>query len=156
MPVRTHYYCLLFLLSIFSSAYVNASMVLLDDLPKDAAHAEKNGLMLLVLVTLPTCPVCEYVKEHHIEPMTQAGDFSKTAIVRELSLETHIMTDFNGERVSSVAFARRYKIDFAPAILFLSEKGEQLHEPIVGMSSRDYYGFYLNRAIKKSVKKLAE
>ncbi|GEM_PF-1881933 len=125
-------------------------LTIISDLERDAVLARQQQLMLIVLVTLPECPYCEYIKEHHLAPMVGSGELDNIALVRELNLSSVSFVDFNGTRIEPADFANRYATAFSPTVLFLSPTGEQLHEPIIGMASRDYYGFYLARAIKKS------
>lgn len=140
----------LLIFQTYSSQAAEHGITFIKDLEQDAKTAEQQGLMLIVLVTLPDCSVCEYVRTHHIEPMLRAGILNETAIVRELSLTGSSFKDFNGEFIEPERFANRYKSNFSPSVLFLSARAEQLHEPVIGMESADFYGFYLDKAIKKS------
>lgn len=155
--IKRYFFLLCFVLLCFAASQSNAeqlSIVAADNLQLDAARAKEKGMIVLVLVTLPTCSICEYVKEDVIEPMIKAGDFDDIAIVRELSLQDYSIIDFDGSAVGANNFANRYSAEFAPIVLFLSSNGDQLHKPIIGMSSRDYYGFYLEEAVNKSHKRL--
>jgi thioredoxin-related protein len=127
-----------------------------NNLQLDATLASKRGMLVLVLVTLPFCSACEFVKKDVVEPMIAAGDFKNIAIVRELSLQDYSIIDFDGKAINANSFANRYSAEFAPIVLFLSPSGDELHPAIVGMSSRDYYGFYLEEAIAKSIERLID
>ncbi len=131
-----------------------SSIIAANNLQVDAALAKEHGLVVLVLVTLPSCSACEFVKEDVIEPMIAADYFNNVAVVRELSLQDYSIIDFDGGTIGAHNFASRYSAEFAPIVLFLSANGDQLHKPIIGMSSRDYYGFYLEEAIAESIKRL--
>lgn len=155
--VSRHLFFLSLFLLCFSASQSHAeqtTILTIDNLALDSIKAKEEGVIVLVLVTLPTCSTCEYVKTNIIEPMLKAGDFDEVAIVRELSLEDYFLIDFDGNTIEASSLAHRYDADFAPTVLFLSPDGDQLHKPIIGLASRDYYGFYLEKAIKKSVKLL--
>jgi thioredoxin-related protein len=152
-----HFIFVAFILLYFNTSQsyaAQSSIIAVNNLQIDAALAKEQGMLLLVLVTLPSCSACEFVKENIVEPMIAAGDFDNVAVVRELSLQAYSITDFDGNNIDANDFAHRYSAEFAPSMLFLSADGDQLHKPIIGMSSRDYYGFYLEEAIAKSIKRL--
>ena len=131
-------------------------MVAVDNFVRDADQAIQQQKMIVVLVTQPDCTSCEYVKAHHVEPMLSNGTFSDVAIIRELDLSGISFTDFSGNEVEPQTFALRYSANFSPSVLFLAPDGGELHKPIVGVSSRDYYGYYLEKAIKKSAEKIKD
>jgi thioredoxin-related protein len=141
------------LLCFFASQSYTAesSLIEVKNLKLDAATAKEKNMVVVVLVTLPNCSFCEYVKHEVMEPMIKAGDLADVALMRELSLQDYSIIDFDGSKIKVNDFANRYSADFAPIMLFLSPNGDQLHKPIIGLSSRDYYGFYLEEAIEKSV-----
>jgi thioredoxin-related protein len=143
-------------LCLFASQSHAGQSVLIEakNLQLDAATAKEKNMVVVVLVTIPNCSFCEYIKHEVMEPMIKAGDFDGIAVARELSLQDYSIVDFDGTTIKVNNFANRYSADFAPMMLFLSSTGDQLHKPIIGLSSRDYYGFYLEEAIKKSVDNL--
>jgi thioredoxin-related protein len=143
-------------LCIFVTPFVYATSQLepVDNLSRIDEASKEQKQIVIVLVTQPDCSFCEYVKSVHIEPMLRKGIFANIAVVRELDLAAISITDFSGNTISPGKFARRYNAEFSPSLLFLSANGEQLHEPIIGVGSRDYYGYYLDKAIEKSVKLL--
>ncbi len=131
-----------------------AALEEVDDLNRDGNQARQGQLLLVVLITAPDCSFCEYVKLNHIEPMIRNGEFANIAIVRELDLAGLSFTDFSGRSIDPGDFARRYDAEFSPSILFLAADGSQLHEPIIGVGNREYYGYYLDKAIAKSARSL--
>jgi thioredoxin-related protein len=144
-------------LCVFVTPCVYASSLLepVDNLSRISEASKASKRMVIVFVTQPECGYCDYVKSVHIEPMLRKGTFENVAVVRELDLAAISITDFSGKSISPGKFARRYDAEFAPSLLFLSTKGEELHEPIIGVGSRDYYGYYLDKAIEKSVQILS-
>lgn len=135
-------------------AYATSQLEPVDNLSRIESESKESKRMVIVLVTQPDCSFCEYVKSAHIEPMLRKGTLANIAVVRELDLSGISFTDFSGDSINPGKFARRYKAEFSPSLLFLSANGEQLHEPIIGVGSRDYYGYYLDKAIEKSAKLL--
>ena len=155
--INRHVFFVAFILLYFNTSQsyaAQSSIIAVNNLQVDAALAKEQGLVVLVLVTLPSCSACEFVKEDVIEPMIAADYFTNVAVVRELSLQDYSIIDFDGVSIGVNSFVNRYSAEFAPIVLFLSSSGDQLHKPIIGMSSRDYYGFYLEAAIVRSMKRL--
>jgi thioredoxin-related protein len=144
--------CLSFLVT--PCVYAISLLEPVDDLSRIAEESRESKRVVIVLVTQPDCSFCEYVKSHHIEPMLRNGTLENTAVVRELDLAGISFTDFSGNSISPGQFALRYDAEFSPTLLFFSANGDQLHEPIIGVGSRDYYGYYLEKAIEKSAKLL--
>lgn len=142
------------LLVVMPCAYAISPLEPVGDLSRLGSEAKESNRMVIVLVTQPDCTFCEYVKSAHIEPMMRKGSLANIAIVRELDLSGISFKDFSGESIDPGQLARRYNAEFSPSLLFLSSTGEQLHEPIIGVGSRDYYGYYLDKAIEKSTKLL--
>src|SRR5947209_5754114 len=63
------------------------------------------------------------------------------------------MVDFKGNVTTQKKFATLYKIRMTPTIWVVDGDGNALAEPIVGLSTPDYYGFYIDKAIDESLKK---
>lgn len=144
--------CLLIIVA--PCVYATSQLEPVDNLSRIDKGAKESKQIVIVLVTQPDCGFCDYVKSAHIEPMLRKGTLANIAVVRELDLAGISFTDFSGDSINPGQFARRYNAEFAPSLLFLSADGEQLHEPIIGVGSRDYYGYYLDKAIEKSTRLL--
>lgn len=134
--------------------YADSQLVPVDDLSRFGVESIEHKRVVIVMVTQPDCGFCEYVKSAHIEPMLRNGTLPNIAVVRELDLAGLSFTDFSGDSISPGQFARRYDAEFSPSMLFLSDDGVQLHEPIIGVRNREFYGYYLDKAIEQSVKLL--
>jgi len=142
--------------SIFISAIAHADVEIaeLRDMRADAAEASKANSLMLVIATVGDCVYCEVVKEEFLKPLMASGELDGVAIVRELPLDGLDITDLEGRMVEPVDIGNRYGARFSPTVFFLSPDGKVLHEPIVGLQSRDFYGFYLEKAIAKAKRKL--
>jgi hypothetical protein len=74
--------------------------------------------------------------------------FKDKAIFRRISLdsgETIIGPDHN--EMTTYAFSDAFDATFTPTVLFLDGNGRPLTENLLGISSRDYYGYDLERSI---------
>jgi thioredoxin-related protein len=119
----------------------------------DELRASKRVLVLVI--DQPGCEYCAYIYEHEIAPLRLAGEFNASAIFRRIDMTSEEpVTDFQGNATTERTFAKRYQVLVTPTLLFLGDEGATLHEAIVGVSSRDYYGYYLEKAISSARRQL--
>ncbi len=122
------------------------------NLRQEAIAAAKQGMPLILIVSLPDCPYCEQVRRQHLVPLSKQG-----VIVRQVYINSEtIVSGFDGKPVSERQFAAAYAVKAAPTVLFLDKEGNALAPPIVGALLEDFYGAYLDEAIETSRHKLAE
>ena len=75
--------------------------------------------------------------------------------MRELLIDKGLnITDFNGQQIEAKAFSDRYGVRLTPTLLFLDAKGHELTQRIVGVSTIEYFSFYLETAIDQAREKL--
>ncbi len=142
------------LASATASVPIPVPIQVLDSLPETAVHARKNGLVTIILLTLPDCSSCEYVKTRHLIPLQSS--LEGKALLREIVLSDQPLVDYDGTTTTAEEFAQRYGANFAPTVLFLDADGKRLSKSLVGLSSRDFYGFYLEKSIDNSFKKMKQ
>jgi len=76
-------------------------------------------------------------------------------ILRELSIDSPLaLVDFEGNRTTHQDYADSRRLRFTPTVLFLDGAGSALAEPLIGVTTIDFYGFYLNRSIAQSIEAL--
>ena len=74
--------------------------------------------------------------------------------VRSRSTSRRKVVDFKGDATTHRKLAATYRVKLTPTIWFVDGDGNVLHKPIVGLTTPDYYGYYLDRAIEESLKKV--
>ena len=122
-----------------------------QDLAQDAAAAQRQGMPLILLVSLSGCPFCEEVRKLHLAPLAATG-----VLVRQIHLDRDTgLIDFDGKRTTQQRFAKTLALRVAPTVFFFDRKGRQIAEPIVGAIHEDFYQEYLDDAIAAAKKKLA-
>ena len=73
-------------------------------------------------------------------------------LIRSLEFDgDHNIRGFDGRSVEASEFSARYKVRITPTLLFLNSEGEEIAERILGYSTPDFYGTYLDQAIAKAV-----
>ncbi|MFW1676245.1 thioredoxin fold domain-containing protein [Pontibacter sp. JAM-7] len=146
--------CVLFLLS----GHVQADIPLAHDLmpPKitDDSPAQQQRVILL-LVSQPDCIYCIQLSNDLLQPMQRnTGYTNRTRFLRiEINTQQQF-TDFDGNSITANAFAKRYAISMTPSLLLLDPTGQQLSEPLIGYTTPELYGFYLDQALQQSWQQL--
>jgi len=125
------------------------------DLAADAKIAERTGVPLIVMVSLPGCPHCEVVRRSHLLPLLRGGTETPTPVIRQVEINgLEILRDFSGRATTHAEFASRYKIRIAPVVIFFGAKGEMIAEPLIGSMIPDFYGAYFDAALAEARSKL--
>jgi len=126
------------------------------DLQADAAQARAVGVPLLVMFSLDDCPYCMVVREEFLDPMQLSGNYRDKVLMRILDMDGDFVTDFDGRRVEADDLAVRYGAAVAPTVVLLDHHGRLLVKRLLGITTPDYYGVYLDAAIKQSLLRLRE
>jgi len=125
------------------------------DLQKDAEAARAvQGVVLLVFVGTH-CSYCETALNEFLIPMSGNADYLAKVVMRRIdSSGLRDLKDFQGRKVSHRKFAGDNGARLTPTVMVFDGAGRQLSKPVVGITTRDYYGFYLDEAIDQSVAKI--
>ena len=119
------------------------------DLAADGRLAAARGVPLVVLYSRDGCRWCEKLRREHLLPLSR--DPAAPAVVRELHMDRATpLVDFTGRRTTSADFSIQMGARFAPTVMFHGPDGTILADSIVGFRLADFYGAYLDRAIKES------
>jgi len=122
---------------------------------RDSAREQR---VVVALFTLPGCPFCEAIRRD------QLSHLAREQVARGLRLVEYDLTDrkaFTGSRAdadspaSAAALAASLGIRLAPTVVFLGPDGSELAERLVGYSSPDFYGAYLEQRIAQARSRLA-
>ncbi len=102
------------------------------------------------MVSLEGCAYCRLVREHYLAPLVQQG----LAAVQVDWRSPQALQDFAGPGTHDDA-VRRWKIRVAPTLLFLGPGGREVAPRLVGVSSTDFYGAYLEARLEEARKALS-
>ena len=120
-----------------------------------SSKALNNNVPIVLLVEISDCRFCEIVKKEFINPLAISKRYQDKVIFSRISLDPgQMIIDQDGSKTDSKDFCTRYEALFTPTIVFLDGAGNQLATNLIGMSGRDYYGYYLERQIEESIKAL--
>ncbi len=117
-----------------------------------ALAAAARGEPLVVMTTLPGCPYCDLVRNHHLLPMRKAGQVHAVQLnIRDRSSN---LQGFHGDTTTPAEQAKAWKARFAPTVLFFGPDGQELTERLVGVAVPDFYGEYLDVRLTEARRKL--
>ncbi len=129
---------------------------LTTNLQADAALAQARGVPLLIMFSLDNCPYCMVVRDEFLDPMQRNSDYRSKVLMRVLKMDGDFVTDFDGHRVPVDDLAVRYGASVAPTVVLLDYHGQMLAKRLLGITTPDFYGGYLDAAIDESLQRLHE
>lgn len=145
--------CSLFLLPGLQASEVEIPA--LHNLQADGQTSQQKQLPIVVLFSATHCGYCSIIKEEFLKPMLISGDYTDKAMIRVIEIDSSDeLLDLDGQPISAEAFADRYDIYLTPTLAFFDAQGRELAPRMVGVTTVDYYGGYLDAAINESRKRL--
>ncbi len=139
---------LLGLLSLNSYA---GTIVMAEDLAKDAVDSRNNGKPFVLFLTAKNCPYCERLRKEYFQFSTEDERF----ILREIEIGVYHKTlGFDGEESTHQKLADRYNLSLTPTVAFVGPDGETLAKPIIGILTMDFYHYYFEKALEESISAL--
>lgn len=119
------------------------------DLSNCGNEAKHRQLPILLLFSDEHCGWCSRVKKEFLEPMARGGHYDDKVLIRKLELkEDGMARDFDGNPIGHEELKKRYKVELLPTIIFIDANGRELTNALVGLSTPDYYGGYLDQRIE--------
>ena len=115
-------------------------------LPDELALALRQGLALVVMVSLEGCPFCRIARQSHLLPMHREGG----VIVQVDMRSAQAVRDFDGQMTTHDALVQRWRVPIAPTLLFLGPGGREVAERMEGAYQPDFYGPYLDERLEKA------
>jgi thioredoxin-related protein len=120
-------------------------------LQNDIAAALKSSKPLVVLVSLDNCPFCKIARENYLIPLMVEQSINVVQV--NFNHQTPI-DDAQGKPTTHAQLIRTWDINAAPAVLFLGKNGKEVATRLVGGSTSDFYGAYLEERIYQAIKVL--
>ena len=127
----------------------------LSNLQTDAQISEHQQLPIVVLFSASYCGFCSIVKDEFLRPMLISGEYTNKAMIRVIEIDSSDdLMDLNGQSVSAEDFAELHNISLTPTLAFFDAQGNELAPRMVGVTTVDFYGGYLDQAIDTSLLRL--
>ena len=132
-----------------------ASLPPAENLAADAAAAAGRRVPILLFFDRDDCPYCERALREFLVPMAGDPAWRDRAIFRQVEIDRGTpLVDFAGASTTHRAFAARYRVSFAPTVVVVDARGETIGDPLVGLTTVDFYGAYLEDAVNAGLRKL--
>lgn len=139
------------------SADARVPLRIADDLQATAQRARQQKVPVLVAFMLKTCPYCAVARRDYLEPMQADEKWRDHVIMVEVELDTALpLRDFDGNATTSRDFAKRHNIRSVPTVMVFDDRGMPATSPLVGLTSGDFYGLYLQQAIEAGIMKMRD
>ena len=125
------------------------------DLQKDAEAARAIDGAILVALTGEHCAYCERVLKNFLVPMSGNKTYRAKVVMRRLVVsDNRPIRGFDGQPTTPRKLAEQYGYTLVPTVIVLDGKGRLLAKPVVGLTTEDYYGMYLDEAIDTALAKI--
>ena len=128
---------------------------LVNDFTLEAKTAQAREVPILVMFGRRGCPFCDQVLKEFLQPMQRNAEYDAKVIMRQIDAGSSAkLRDFSGKLTSHARFAAENKIKLVPTIKLFNAEGKELTEPLVGLSTPDYYGGFLDQRIDEALAKV--
>ncbi|MGE0073319.1 MAG: thioredoxin fold domain-containing protein [Thiomonas sp.] len=132
------------------AAWADTPLPPVRNLQQSALQAAAKDQPLIVMFSLPSCPYCEKLRRTQYQFLAKEG---YTVQQIEITDKTPVI-GFDGKPTNGVHLARQYGIKLAPTVLFFGPGGQEIGERIIGAPTADFYGAFVDRALKESAQAL--
>jgi hypothetical protein len=118
------------------------------DLSADAVVAQRQRVPLLLFFDRDDCPYCERALREYLLPMTADPAWRDRALFRQIEIDRALpLVGFDRAPTTHRDFAARRGVYLTPTVAVVDGTGRDLTDPIVGLTTLDFYGAYLENAI---------
>lgn len=125
------------------------------DLRADAQVARAQQLPIVLFFHSTTCPFCREVESSYLRPLLKTNAQTPRFLLRSVEVsQTRSLVSFDGSKTDFRAFARQQGVTLVPHLRFLGPAGDALAPDLVGLTSRDFYGGYLEDSVAAAAEKL--
>ncbi|HBX26967.1 MAG TPA: hypothetical protein DEF72_06000 [Gammaproteobacteria bacterium] len=121
-----------------------------SSISEEPKFSQPDSRSWVVMVTQPDCSFCVRLEKEILQPLRASGEFREK--IRFTTVDIGIaapLTDFDGTKTTTVAFASRYEGFGTPTLLFLSPRGDPLAPPKYGVPDIiDFYAYEIEETIR--------
>ena len=126
-----------------------------SNLAADGAQGRARRVPILLMFDRDDCPYCERALREHLVPMSLEPPWRDDALFRQVEVDKPLpVVDFDGTPTTHRSLAGRYGATFTPTVVVVDAAGAPLADPIVGLLTADFYGAYLEDALKRALARL--
>ena len=143
---RVLLYLWLCLISLVAAPAAHANTLIALD--ADTQPLPQNKVIVLMF-TDPQCPFCYRLEQEVLLPLLASGEHDETMVLRSVeafSSQRHYSLG-QDTTVTGVALAQRFGVSVVPTLVFVDASGQELAQPLEGVSNYEYYGYYLSQQL---------
>ena len=125
------------------------------NLQHDAELARQKNGVVLVIFSGEYCGYCKRVLNEFLIPMSRNPDYQAKLVMRRVdNTGFATVTDFDGKVEDQEQFTSEHGVHMVPTVMLFDYQGNRLAKPLVGLTTVDYYGYYLDQAIDEALAKV--
>lgn len=125
------------------------------DFARLAQEAQRNEKVIMLEMSASYCGYCRTLEEEIIKPMLRSGDYTDNVLIRKLEIDRRFpMNNIDGGKTSPAEIAAKYDIFVTPTLIFIDGEGKEVSERILGVNTLEYYGVYVDEALKIGLQKI--
>jgi thioredoxin-related protein len=107
-----------------------------------------DQLGLVIMFHAEYCEYCKRLEADLLQPMLRSGDYDDKVLIRKIQIDgAYNMVNFNGQKIAASQLATLYDASMTPTLVFVDANGDELAQKLLGYTSPDFFGAYLDRAI---------
>ena len=129
---------------------MSAALTPARDLAAALNRAAAREIVVLGFYTSHSCPWCVAVRREQLEPRLRANDPPKIAIIEFDADSDAVFTLPDGRRQTARQWAHGLGFRLTPTLAALDRTAKPIVSPLVGYSSKDFYGAYLEEQIRQA------
>lgn len=123
----------------------------IDNWKAVAESARRGRMPVVILIDQADCPYCRVVEGEFFSAILAGGEFDNKAVFGKISLDPgEYITLSDGDRVPTRDFLQPFTTGLTPTVIFIDADGNELVERMIGLTTPDFYGVYLERSIRKA------
>jgi thioredoxin-related protein len=125
------------------------------DFTLEATNARTKNAPILVLFSRHNCAFCTQVLHEFLLPMRRNAEYESKVIMRQIDVgSSALLRTFSGKTTTHARFAKDHRIKLTPTIKLFDAEGHELTEPLIGLTTPDYYGGFLDQRIDAALAKM--
>lgn len=147
------YSVLYFLLCLYLPAALadDDQLPMAQDLLQESRDAACKGQPYIVMFGSSTCPYCSVVRSLYLAPLQNDPRYPGL-VIREMETDSNQrVKDFSGDLQSMSKLAASYGVSLVPQVMVFTADGVQVGKSLIGITTEDFYGYYLDEAIQAGI-----
>ena len=127
-----------------------------NDLHSLGHESDIHNIPIVLFFSSEHCEYCDLVRNEFLNHLATDPAFMDRLLLREVRMDSiRPLLDFSRQSITHAAFSERRTVELVPTIQFTDGVGDILVEDIVGVTTLEFYGAYLEQAIEQSLNTLS-